>query len=503
MDIRRLLPKNQYDAAISATLPTTANPFATLADIPAPTGDGIYTGSGTTPPLTNVTITDSLDFGAGLLKIDKTVNRLLINNPTTLDSTVAINNSGTAFHSKILTLQNTSGFEVFNFYNSGNFTVKDSTNTSRLLLSTTGGYFESRQNIRVGTGFGYGLNGSNSDGLISAGQFTAGLKANNQINLVTIGGKVAIGENISLSYHSSNPIIPATLLVQGEGNTSATILTRFDSEDKTPRFIQNDIGQIGTGANKTASISTSFGQYHQTSGQAYGVAFYGENHSTAAVVVAPTGTTKWGLYVTNQGTYTGEAVMIYGNAISTVTSTNVGIRGNARNGSAYAIGLDGAIVGGASVTSSVYVAGVRGINGSNVHVKGYGGYCLSQQANGMLYTKDIVGTYGKASENAIANLSTGKVIGGQFLTSTSGGGTTLTTHMAINVPLTGNDGVVVLGADLAAGNSMLQVTGDIQIIGNSNGQILPDRLGSGARVREYAEKDAVTGVWSTYLEEVV
>jgi hypothetical protein len=49
MDIYRLLPKDQYDAALSANSPSSANPFATIADIPSSVNiynsDGLLTGS--------------------------------------------------------------------------------------------------------------------------------------------------------------------------------------------------------------------------------------------------------------------------------------------------------------------------------------------------------------------------------------------------------------------------------------------------------------------------
>lgn len=64
-------------------------------------------------------------------------------------------------------------------------------------------------------------------------------------------------------------------------------------------------------------------------------------------------------------------------------------------------------------------------------------------------------------------------------------------------------GQISINAPSIIGNSILQATGDIEVIGNNNGQILPDRLGSGARVRIYAEKNASTGVWNTFLEEVI
>ena len=45
MDILRLLPNNEYQAAVNANAPTALNPFATIADLIADTS--IYTGNGT------------------------------------------------------------------------------------------------------------------------------------------------------------------------------------------------------------------------------------------------------------------------------------------------------------------------------------------------------------------------------------------------------------------------------------------------------------------------
>jgi hypothetical protein len=62
--------------------------------------------------------------------------------------------------------------------------------------------------------------------------------------------------------------------------------------------------------------------------------------------------------------------------------------------------------------------------------------------------------------------------------------------MAINVPLTGNDGVVVFGADLSVSDSMLQVTGDTEVIGALNGLILTDRT-DGVRYRFWLNNGAL------------
>jgi len=58
--IKRYLPNNEYQAAISAAAPTAMNPFATMADLAA---GGIYGGSGALGGTTVVTVgTNTLDF---------------------------------------------------------------------------------------------------------------------------------------------------------------------------------------------------------------------------------------------------------------------------------------------------------------------------------------------------------------------------------------------------------------------------------------------------------
>lgn len=258
----------------------------------------------------------------------------------------------------------------------------------------------------------------------------------------------------------------------GEGTPLAKIhvkggvgdnLALFENSIGNDRFIMDEDGKIGTGTNINASISASYGQNHQSSGDSYGFSFSGTNNALSAVYVQPKGSTKWGIYATNQGTYAGDdAVMLYGRGISNLTTKNHGVRGYVRNGSVSCIGVDGAVIGGATVESSLYVAGVRGVSATDKHVNGYGAFFKSSQT-AMLYTKDVIGVISEAEENNISNLSTGKVIGALFKTTTSGGGSGLVQHMAINVPATDNDGVTVLGMDTATNDSTLQTSGKISM----------------------------------------
>jgi hypothetical protein len=213
--------------------------------------------------------------------------------------------------------------------------------------------------------------------------------------------------------------------------------------------------------------------------------------STAAMLIGTNGTTAVGLKVLNTSHTTGGVTGVFANIQSINATTNKGVYGVAGAGSSYSIGLDGAIGVGSGIVSSQYVAGVRGNILTNAHVTGYGGRFRVEQRTNITWTKDMVGVYGEAFENVASNASTGKVIGGQFKTGVSGAAfTPINKHMAINVPLTGNDGVVVFGADLSVSDSMLQVTGDTEVIGALNGLILTDRT-DGVRYRFWLNNGAL------------
>jgi len=85
-DIKQLLPKNVYDAAVGANSPSASNVFATISDLSG--GGGIYGGSGSTQIGTTVVTmaaTDVVRFDslngpqAGLFTIDAVNNRIGVN----------------------------------------------------------------------------------------------------------------------------------------------------------------------------------------------------------------------------------------------------------------------------------------------------------------------------------------------------------------------------------------------------------------------------------------
>lgn len=62
---------------------------------------------------------------------------------------------------------------------------------------------------------------------------------------------------------------------------------------------------------------------------------------------------------------------------------------------------------------------------------------------------------------------------------------------------------VIIGATVSAGSgAKLQVNGDIEIIGSSNGFIVSDENGSGKSARIKGYRDSTTGLWTLDVVEV-
>ncbi len=494
-------------------LPNSSGTVALTSQI---TGNGIFDNSNngaSTPTAFNVGITNTLTFGSDLLFLNETSKRVGFNNasPESSFHIKAYDNLGTYIDGNddvssnryILSLRNSIGTVYSRFNNRGDTELSmNGRNTymgdissnylhqsvqTTTQFSNTATYTGFHAN-RDGSGISMRAHVAGRQYIDSTGDMIFGTGWNNNaggttgVEAMRIGGTT---QNVSIG---STTITGQRFLVRGEGSTSATTLVRFESLDNSDRFIQNDEGQIGTGVNINGYINSGLGQFHQSNGYGIGYGFYGLGACTTTLSVQHKGTNAnpIALDIAFQSNSTG--FVIGGRALSwsNASTTNIGFQGSARNASQYSIGVEGVNAGGATVESSGYVAGVRGSSNSNLHVTSYGGHFTSGQATSTTYTKDIHGIYGSARENDLSNSSTGRVIGGKFLTTTSGGGTSINKHMAINVPFNGNDGVVVFGADDANGNSMLQVTGDIQTFGSANGLIVEDRTDTN-RYRIYTE----------------
>lgn len=287
------------------------------------------------------------------------------------------------------------------------------------------------------------------------------------------------GTNLGIG---ATPVADTRLLIKGLGLTNATRLIQANNSSNAAKLIVADTGQVSIGAGTTASIDNSFGLYFKTQDYVFGAAFYPNNATSAGVTIQMQGTTRTGLTVATQNSPVGGSVIaISSTSQGTASTTNIGVYSSARNGSQYNIGFDGAIIGGGSVTPSVYAAAVRGQSTSDLNSKHYGGYFSTFSSGSNVLTQDFVGVLGMAAMASANVASTSKVIGGQFLTS----GTTGTgARMAIHVPLTGNNGNIVFGADNPTVNkSLLEVNGDIEITNSTNAIILQSLSGARWKVK--------------------
>jgi len=270
---------------------------------------------------------------------------------------------------------------------------------------------------------------------------------------------------------------PATtrLTVRGTGTTNATRTLLLESSAGNDRFIVNDDGQQAWGIGANATPNAQFGHVANVANYNYGFGFYATNCPTAGMLIAMGGTTRTGLSVSTQNAPVGGTVVsIIGNTLANASSINYGVQGLARNGSAVSVGVQGQVAGGATVTPSLYVAAVAGNAATNIDALQYGGYFISNSAFAGVKTKDIIAVFGAAANSTNQSGSTSTAIGAQFRTSTTGGGGS-NKNMALNVPLTSNDGNVVIGANASSPNrTLVEVTGDIEIIGagGGNGLIL-------------------------------
>lgn len=258
-------------------------------------------------------------------------------------------------------------------------------------------------------------------------------------------------------------------LVRGNGTgTDENVL--FEDSTGVNRFLQWDNGQLFTASGGLVVTSATFGQYHRSTNFATGFAFYGSNNSNYAMNIQGIGGTAIALNVGHQNSPTGITQGISSDAFSTGGSNNYGVHGLGRNGTSRAIGVYGETGGGATISSSSYVAGVYGhahCNLGGVDMIG-GRFQAGQDNSAIVYTNvDMIAVYGDALGSTNGSSSGVNSIGGRF--SASNGNT----NIAILVPSTGNSGTVVFGANTVSANlSMLEVTGDIELITIGDGLIL-------------------------------
>lgn len=303
----------------------------------------------------------------------------------------------------------------------------------------------------------YGIRiGSNGEATTSWGIYQEGSSTGNYFQ-----GDVRIGT-------STRAATDTALTIRGSGTTDATNLITLEGSSGGDNFVMQDNGQMAWGIGTNASINSSFGLYATQSGYAFGYGFYASNSASAGVTVQMQGTTRTGLSIGQQGNPSGgNSIGLLSRIIGNASVNNYGVNGLARNGSSINYGIFGQVAGGATVTPSVRSAGIAGRSLTNVNDLTYGGYFTTANEFGGVRTQDLIAVFGSAGNATVASGSTSVAIGAQFRTSTAsgGGGAAVNGNMALNIPLTSNDGNVVIGADAVGSNaSMLELTGNFEII---------------------------------------
>ena len=434
---RRDLPNDQFEAALNANTPSSGNPFATIADL-----------------------------GGG------------INTIYSSDDTISAN--------RIVTIGtgNTLRFEIAASSTTKFFVGRDTTaaaNPIHFVAPNAGGVWIE------------GFNGSDQPALIvySNGRVIKSLQAQNNGNVylspeigTTTRSQVAIGNGTSA-------LAGTRLYVRGGGLTDGTFILQAGNSADTKKLILTDNGQLATYAGGTAALNGQYGQYNQAANYSYGFGFISGAGVITNTRILSSGSVAnaVGLEVNFVGSPTGTPKAIRAINYSTASSNNIGIEAAARNGSTTSIGLDAFIPGGEGTAPSLYRAAVRATAGSNLSAVSYGLYAeVSYQNVGTNFVDNYTAVRGRAIGTSGAAGSTGAVIGGDFLTTgTAGTGD----RIALRVPSTGNNGTIVFGADSVSANaSLLEVTGDVETIGNTRGVIVEDRTDTN-RYRIYTDGGVV------------
>lgn len=227
------------------------------------------------------------------------------------------------------------------------------------------------------------------------------------------------------------------------------------------RFIQNETGQIGTGAGQSATISASFGQYHQATGFNFGFGFYPNNCGTG-LTVQMKGTTNTGFSVAHQGNPSGIVKGYVSSIGGTNASQNYGFDGTAEDATVINAGLKGRNSNNTNFGSLIN-AGVYGLNDPRMNYDAHGGLFETFENNGsVVFTNvDLIGLEGRSLGGTNVANSGVKSIGSKF--SAINGDE----NIAILIPSIDaqNDGVAVFGSNNRNGNSILQTTGNVSMFG--------------------------------------
>lgn len=444
--------------------------------------DTLYTASGTTQSNTDVTVTDELTFltpGLGRVLIGPTAFTGLNNfhhrssngNGAHFDGN---NNSPSGYIAKFRNFDGVSTYtDVVRFRGSGRIDLAPTVGFVNIGAITGGGSLNVEDTIFIDT-VGAGTDSRLTFRTLGTSRATIGVDESDGNKLKIGTTAITTATLATLDLANGNFIIGTNTAVgggrfhvRGIGNTSATRLVTFEGLAGNDRFVINDDGQSATGIGTSALTNPSFGQINRSLNYAFGWGFYPNNATSAGVTVQMQGTTRTGFSVATQNAPSGGTVKgIDVNLAAAVNSTlNIGVNSLARSGSQFSIG----VVGNASETNALFTPSIASI-GVQGNTAGTAQSALQVGVQGnaqfnnsaLQWTTDLIGVEGVGvGQNGLAT-STSNIIGMRARTT---GINSTGDFIALLVPSTNNNGTVVFGADNVTNGSMLEVTGDIEVIG--------------------------------------
>jgi hypothetical protein len=500
MDISRLLPKDQYDAAIGAASPTLVNPFATIADLPTPTGDGIYTGNGLVPNNTVASLANVFSIGTSLFKLTDSTNRV------DLATLGGITRMGTANNyleqnTQITTqFSSTASYTGFHANRNGNGIRMVSGSTNRSHIESTGSMFFHT---------GWGNNPTTSP--------TAA-------PVMVIG--VSKGVGIGLGYGGANENPVESLKVRGKGNTTATTLMRLESVSAVTRLVVLDNGDTAIGYT-TPSANTKFSvrssddiitDFQNSTGGSVmktrdsGLVQIGTNATASVYNLVSERSTSDNTIHQHARFLHRFTPTVNGTGRTTTLNTTAYKQGNFN--SFYNVGI--------------YATARAWSGNGNVTNQYAGEFANTQNSTGTIsrnfsINSLMTATSGTVTHHGGLQIQTNALNGTAVVTNMYGiwlnapsntGGTVGTTY---GIKLEANDlgtnnwgiyqnstvannyfgGITSIGSSSISGTAKLQVTGDIEVFGVNNGIILEDSLGSGNRCIVYV-KELTPGLFTLH-----
>lgn len=299
------------------------------------------------------------------------------------------------------------------------------------------------------------------------------------------------------------PTVQARLDIAGltNGGSSASSSLTLRSLDQVKKHIFADDGYTASnvGGNTPAALSHSANIYHDhkvIAADAKGIGWKKDmtNGKTVASYNA-LGQTLLGIEVIGTGALltTSEATpMVFVDNKKTNSKNNSGITATASNGNEGNAGVVGYVTESTPLDNLIYLdleIGVRGhgfLDKDNSNALSHGGYFSAEIDHTTNRTNQvIIGVVGEAIGSNRTNSTNNLAIGGKFSTKFNKGTASGNRDIAILVPQTNNNGIVVFGMDnIANGRAMLEVRGDIETFGVGSGIIVNDTTnGNKYRIR--------------------